>query len=410
MTNVFDTLHERGFVHNVSSEAGLRAALDIGPIRPYCGYDPTADSLHVGHLVTIMMLSHFDHTGHQPVALVGGATGLIGDPTGKNAQRTLLSQDQVDANLVALKSQLASFIDFGGGAAMVNNADWLTGIGYIEFLRDIAIHFSVNQMLRADTNRSRLEAGGLSLTEFNYMCLQAYDFLHLFRAFGCRLQVGGSDQWSNSLAGADLIRRVESAEGFVLTSPLITTASGAKMGKTEAGAVWLDPTRTSPFEYFQFWTNTEDADVDRFLRLFTFVPLPEIADLACLEGADLRRAKDVLAFEATSIVHGQHHAQQARTVSQAIFRGEVDAGDGVPSISVSAADIAAGISGAQLLVTAGLCASLSEARRLVSQGGAYLDRHRLQDADAPIPSVMLDKHATMLRAGKKRHRRIVVGS
>jgi tyrosyl-tRNA synthetase len=313
--NALDVLRERGYIHQVSDEAGLRSALER-PTTVYCGYDPTRDSLQVGNLVSIMMLAHLQRAGHRPIALIGGGTALIGDPSGKTEMREMLTMEQIRHNARALHDQFGRFLSFGcGRALMLNNADWLSELRYIPFLRDIGRHFSVNQLLQHETYRERLAGGGLNFIELNYALLQAYDFLHLFREHGCLLQIGGSDQWFNILAGVELIRRVEGHEAFALVSPLVNTASGAKMGKTEAGAVWLDAKRTSPYEFYQYWINTEDADVERFLKLFTFLPLDEIAELAKLEGADLRRAKEVLAFEATKLSHGEAAAQAAQAAA-----------------------------------------------------------------------------------------------
>ena len=294
MKNVYDVLVERGFIEQVSDEAGVRAVVEE-PITCYIGFDPSASSFHVGNLVPIMALAHMQHHGHRPITIVGGGTGMIGDPSGKTEMRKMLTREQIEANVQAQKTQLACYLDFEGGKALIlNNADWLTKLNYIEFLRDIGRHFSVNRMLAAEAYRVRLETG-LSFIEFNYMLLQAYDFLHLYREYGCVLQMGGSDQWGNILAGVDLTRRVEGATVYASVFPLITTSSGAKMGKTEAGAVWLDRERVSPYEYYQFWINTEDPDVERFLALFTFLPMDRVKELGRLQGADLREAKEVLA-------------------------------------------------------------------------------------------------------------------
>lgn len=401
-----DTLHERGFVENISDEAGLRAAMQR-PIAYYIGFDPTAESLHVGNLLGIMTMAQLQRHGHRPIVVVGGGTGMIGDPTDKRAERQLLTLERIEANMAGVRRQFARYLDFDSGqpnaAVMVNNADWLRPIGYLDFLREIGRHFSVNQMLAAETYKTRLETG-LTFLEFNYMLLQAYDFLHLFREHGCILQMGGSDQWANCLAGADLIRRVGGGRAYVLVTPLLTTASGIKMGKTESGAVWLDPERTSPYDYYQFWINTEDADVGRFLALYTFLPLEQVRALGALEGADLRRAKAVLAFEATKLTHGEEAAREAEAASQAAFRGAGDDLSAIPAVELPAADLAAGVPLVDLLVASGLVKSKSEGRRLIEQGGAYVDGQQITALDYRVTGS--GDGPLLLRAGKKHVRRI----
>ena len=406
--NVFDVLSERGFVEQVSDVEGVRAAVEQ-PITCYVGFDPSADSFHVGHLVPIMALAHMQRHGHRPIAIIGGGTGMIGDPTDKDEMRKLLSVEQIDRNLVSLKKQMSSLLDFSEGRAlMLNNADWLRPLEYLEFLRDIGRHFSVNRMLAAEGYRRRYDSeGGLNFLEFNYQLLQAYDFLHLFREFGCLLQAGGNDQWGNILAGVDLIRRVEGKQAYGLTYPLLTTSSGAKMGKTAAGAVWLDPELVSPYEYYQYWINIEDADVERFLAFFTFLPMERVRELGKLTGADIRQAKEVLAFEATKILHGEAAARQAQETSRQLFgRGQVS--DALPATELEAAVLAAGIPVPELFQRVGLCRSRSEARRLIQQGGAYVNEVPVASVDGVITNEHLVDGSLLLRAGKKRHRRLVV--
>lgn len=406
---VFDTLKERGFIFLVSDEERLRAALDSGPVSVYAGYDPTAPSLHMGHLVSIMMLAHLQRAGHQPIVVVGGGTGMIGDPTDKTEMRGLLSLDEIRANMEGLRPQFARYLRFEGegAAAMVNNADWLLPLGYLEFLRDIGRHFTVNQLLQHSTYRERVESGSLNFIEVNYVLLQAYDFLQLYREHGCTLQVGGADQWFNILAGTELIRRVEGGEAFGLVAPLITTASGGKMGKTAAGAVWLDPALTSPYEYYQYWINTADADVERFIALFTFLPIETVHELGRLEGADLRGAKEVLAYEATKLTHGQEAAEEARTASRALFGGDGEA-DGAPATLLEADKLRAGVELTDLLVQTGLTPSKRAARDLVRQGGAYVNGERVDAPDTVIDERHLRDGGVLLRAGKKRFHRVVV--
>lgn len=360
------TLRDRGFLANVSDEDGLRAALERGPITAYCGYDPTAASLHTGHLVQIMALAHLQRAGHRPIALVGGGTGMIGDPTGRSTTRPMLSEADIARNVASIRRQFERYVDFADGRALLlNNADWLTPLPYIGFLRDVGRHFTLNQLMQHETYRERYQNGSLSFIELNYAMVQAYDFLHLFRSYGCILQVGGNDQWFNILAGVDLIRREAGAQAFALTTTLITTSSGQKMSKSEGNAPWLDPGLTSPFDYYQHWRNTEDADVGRYLRLFTFLPLAEIADLERLQGAEVNRAKEVLAFEATKLTHGQEVAEAAQETARARFGGQGrDAGPSYP--------VAGSRRLVDLLADTGLAASKGEAKRLIAGNGVKL--------------------------------------
>ncbi len=407
-TNVYDVLKERGFIEQVSDEEGIRAAVER-PLTCYVGFDPSADSFHAGHLVPIMALAHFQRHGHRPIAIMGGGTGMIGDPSDKDEMRRLLSVEQIDANLVNLKKQMSSLLDFGEGQAlMLNNADWLRPLNYLEFLRDIGRHFSVNRMLAAEGYRRRYDSeGGLNFLEFNYQLLQAYDFLHVFRRYGCVLQAGGSDQWGNILAGVDLIRRVEGGQAYAMTYPLVTTSSGAKMGKSAAGAVWLDPDQRSAYEFYQYWINVEDADVERFLALFTFLPMARVRELGRLAGAQIREAKKVLAYEVTRLIHGEAAAREAEEASRKLFgRGIVT--DAVPTTELAASELAAGIAAPELFQRVGLCRSRSEARRLIQQGGAYVNDEAVGSVDDLITAEHLDDGAILLRAGKKRFHRVVV--
>jgi tyrosyl-tRNA synthetase len=417
--NAYDVLVERGFAKDVSDADGLRRALER-PVTFYCGFDPTAASLHVGNLVPVMAMCQLQRHGHRPIVVVGGGTALVGDPAGKTATRNVLAPAEIRANLESIRAQLAHFLSFEGldapvstrpEALVVDNADWLVPLRYIEFLRDIGRHFNVNQMLHAETYRDRVGSeAGLSFVEFNYMLVQAYDFLHLFREHGCTLQLGGSDQWGNILAGVDLIRKVERRAAFALTSPLIATASGAKMGKTEMGAVWLDAARTSPYDYYQFWINTEDPDVERFLALFTLVPMDEARALGRLEGAELRQAKERLAFEATRLAHGEASAREAQAAARALFGGDGAAGSAaVPTTAVDPARLAAGVSATDLFLETGLAASRAEARRLIAQSGAYVNDRRVERADETFGSDDLVEGALLLRKGKKQYHRVVAG-
>jgi tyrosyl-tRNA synthetase len=413
MESGFDLLVERGFVYQSSNDQALRAAL-ARPLTVYCGYDPTANSLTVGHLVPVMMLAHLQRAGHSPIALVGAGTTMVGDPTGKAEARVMMSLEQIATNQEAIKGQLSHYLDFSPAssvqARMVNNADWLLKLGYIDFLREIGRHFSVNQMLQHETYRERLQGSGLSFIEMNYVLLQAYDFLHLYREYGCTLQVGGSDQWFNILAGSELIRRADGGEAFALVCPLITTASGAKMGKTEAGAVWLSPERTTPYAFYQFWVNTEDADVGRFLRYFTFFPDDEIKRLEALQGAELRTAKEILAFAVTSLVHGEAAATEAQQAARALFGGDGGSMEHVPTTAVPAERLSEGIELVELLVLGELAASRGAARRLIGQGGVSLGDRRVDALDARVTLDELAENGVLVRAGKKRFHRFVVGA
>jgi tyrosyl-tRNA synthetase len=364
--SVVDTLKARGFVGQISDEPGLRRALDSGPVTLYQGFDPTATSLHTGNLVGIMALAHFQRAGHRPVAVIGGGTGMIGDPSGKTAERPLLSLEVIERNLEGIRPQFARFLDFTDSRALlINNADWLRQLKFIDFVRDVGRYFTVNQLMQHGTYWERFQEGSFSFVALNYALVQAYDFLHLYRELGCTLQIGGNDQWFNILAGRDLIRRAAGGEAFALTTPLVTSTAGEKLGKTAGNAVWLDAEQTSPFDYFQYWRNTEDEDVARYLRMFTFLPLRDIDELERLSGADINQAKEKLALEATRIAHGDEAAQSALETAHARFRGEgADAG---PSLVVRESRRVE-----ELALEAGLVNSLSDAKRLIRQDGIRL--------------------------------------
>jgi tyrosyl-tRNA synthetase len=408
MENVFDVLCARGFVQQVTHPDILCQRLGSERLTFYIGYDPTARSLHIGSLLTIMAMAHMQRAGHRPLVIVGGGTAMIGDPSGRTEMRQMLSQDTIAQNVQALRTQLQRYVALEGdnGAIVVNNADWLAELKYIDFLRDIGRHFSVNRMLTFEAYKQRLETG-LSFLEFNYQLLQAYDFLVLFQRYGCVLQIGGDDQWGNMVAGVDLIRRVANGEAFVMTFPLLATASGQKMGKTAAGAIWLDAELTSPYEFYQFWINVDDRDVQRFLKYYTFLPLEEITRLSALQGAELRQAKEVLAFEVTRLTHGEDEARKARDAAHALFDG-TGVVTGVPETVIPQVRLAAGVPVVDLLVETGLAASKSAARRLIQQGGASLNGTRLAHLEAIVTSADLHDGALLLRAGKKHYHRVVV--
>jgi tyrosyl-tRNA synthetase len=408
MSDILHTLRERGFVQQVSDEAGLTALLSEGPVSYYCGFDPTASSLHVGSMIPLMALAHLARAGHRPIAVLGGGTAMVGDPSGKTELRQMLTVETIKNNRDQIEPQVRRFLGPAGEHALVlDNAEWLAPLNYLEFLRDIGRHFSVNRMLAAEAYRLRLEKG-LSFIEFNYQLLQAYDYLVLYRRHGCMLQVGGDDQWGNILAGTDLVRRLHQAETYALTFPLITTASGAKMGKTAAGAVWLAADRTSPFDFYQYFVNVDDRDVIPFLKLLTFIPIDEIQRFAELEGAELRTAKQALAAAVTEIVHGKEEAAKAQNAAQAAFGGGAT-GDLVPTYSISPAAVTAGIKIVDVLHAAGLAASKSVARRLVEQGGVRLGERKVTSVDDVVRPEEIAAEGTLLHAGKKHLRRLVVG-
>ena len=441
MANLIDVLKERGFIEQATHDQELKNYLEAEQATCYIGFDPTASSLHVGSLVPIMSLAHVQRQGHRPIALVGGGTGLVGDPSGKTEMRKLLTPEMVEENAVGIKKQLSRFLDFREGKAlMLNNADWLTKLEYIPFLRDFGRHFSVNRMIKAESYKMRLESEeGLNFIEFNYMLLQAYDFLELYDHHACRLQMGGSDQWGNIVAGIELIRRVRQETAFGITFPLITTSSGAKMGKTAEGAVWLDPAKTSPYEYYQYWINTDDRDVVRFMALFTFLPIKEIRALEKLSGADLNSAKVILAFEVTQIAHGREEALNAYRAAENMFGSRVVPREILPSGSVPrngsefknvsgrldgvlpAVEIDStphsnieldrlkeGIPAFKLYQMVGLASSGSAARRLIEQGGAYVNGQRIESFDDLLTERNIVGQEILLRAGKKRYHKIKI--
>ncbi len=408
MKNVYDIFKERGFIEQVTDEDMLRELL-VKPITCYIGFDPTAKSLHVGSLLPIMSLAHMQREGHRPIVVVGAGTSLVGDPSGRDEIRTVMTREEIDINAESIKKQLSRFIDFTNGKAlMLSNADWLVPLKYIDFLRDIGRHFSVNRMLAAESYRQRLESG-LSFLEFNYMLLQAYDFWHLYKNYNCLLQMGGNDQWGNILAGADLTRRIDRKIIYGLTFPLITTADGYKMGKTQRGAIWLDSELTSHYEYYQYWVNIDDRDVRRFLSYFTFLPMHEIEELSRLKGEDTRKAKDVLAYEATTICHGQEAADKARRASRQLFsqKGIKDI-EAIPTYLMTSEDLGEGVEAYILFKETGLCKTRSEARRLISQGGAYVNGKRVPSFETIVGSDYIQNDIILLRAGKKNYLRVYI--
>ncbi len=407
--SVFDTLKERGFISQCSNEEGLRKLLDTERVTFYIGFDPTAKSLHIGNLLQLMFMAHLQQAGHRPIVLIGGGTSRIGDPSGKTEMRKILPVEKIKENGEAFKRQISRFLDFGDGKAlMLDNAEWLAPLNYIEFLRDIGRHFSVNRMLSFETYKMRMETG-LSFIEFNYQLLQSYDFLVLYQRHGCRLQMGGDDQWGNIVSGMDLIRRVEGVEAFALTSPLVIRSDGKKMGKSEGGALYLDPKLVSTYEFYQWFVNIPDADVEQFFMRFTFRPVDEIRGLCAAKDARINEAKRALAFDITSRVHGEQAARQAEEAARAAFgAGEGEGMSGVPSMEIPREELEKGVNVVDLFVRSGLCATKSDARRLVSQGGASVNRKSISGIDESVTVDMAEGGVLLLRAGKKRHFRIVI--
>ena len=382
MENAFEVLKERGFIEQMTHPEEIEQLFKNEKITFYIGFDPTADSLHVGHFLTVMAMSHMQRCGHRPICLMGGGTGMVGDPTGKTDMRRMMTVDEIDHNVNCFKKQLSRFIDFSDDKAIiVNNGDWLRNLNYIEFLREIGSVFSVNKMLTAECFKTRMEKG-LSFLEFNYMIMQSYDFLELNKRYGCVMQLGGNDQWSNILGGVDLIRRKENKPAYGMTFQLLTNSEGKKMGKTEKGAVWLDPEKTSPYEFYQYWRNVGDKDVEKCLRLLTFLPMDEVRRLGALEGSEINKAKEVLAYELTKIVHGEEEAKKADVAAKALFMGGSDGGS-IPTTEVASADLE-NMDILSALVTTKLTPSRSEARRAVQQGGVKVNDEKISDVDFKI--------------------------
>ena len=406
MRHILDILQERGFLAQMTFPEELYEQLKE-PTTFYVGFDPTADSLHIGHYIPIMAMAHMQCAGHRPIALMGGGTAMIGDPSGKTDMRKMMTVETIDHNVACIKSQLSRFIEFGDDKALiVNNADWLRGLGYIDFIRDIGSLFSVNRMLTAECYKQRLERG-LTFLEFNYMLMQSYDFLQLFKHYGCRLEMGGDDQWSNMLAGADLIRRKEHEDAYACTFKLLMNHEGKKMGKTEKGALWLDANLCSPYEFYQYWRNIADQDVSKCLALLTFLPMDEVRRLSALPGQEINEAKKVLAFECTKLVHGEEEATKAQQAASALFGGGAASQD-VPTFNITRDLLSADGRLTTLLNSCGLCTSRGEARKLVQQGGATVGDSKVTDIDFVITADMIGSDGLLLRKGKKSYCRLVL--
>ena len=406
MANVLDTLRERGFLAQITFEEDLYKQLEKEPTTFYVGFDPTATSLHFGHFIPIIAMAHMQRAGHIPIALVGGGTAMIGDPSGKTDMRKMMTVETIDHNVSCIKKQMERFIEFGEGKAMiVNNADWIRKLSYMDFLRDVGAMFSVNRMLAAECYKQRMERG-LTLLEFNYMVMQAYDFLQLFKNHGCRLQMGGDDQWSNMLAGADLIRRKEQEAAYACTFKLLMNHEGKKMGKTEKGALWLDPNLCSPYDFFQYWRNIADADVEKCLSLLTFLPMDEVKKLSKLEGSAINEAKTVLAYECTKLVHGEEEAQKAQLAAAALFGGGAAAD--VPTFEWTQAQMEEDNRLTTLLHLCGLCQSKGDARKQVQQGAVVMNDSKVSDINMVVTADMIPTDGILLRKGKKNYCRVVL--
>ena len=402
--NIYDELKERGFIAQATHETEIRELLEKEKVTFYIGFDPTADSLHVGHFMGMMAMSHLQKAGHRPICLIGGGTGTVGDPSGKTDMRKMLTDEMIEHNCNCFKKQMKRFIDFTDDKALIiNNGDWLKKLNYIELLRDVGAHFSVNRMLTAECYKQRMEKG-LTFLEFNYMIMQAYDFMELGHRYNCKLQMGGDDQWSNIIAGVELIRRKESKSAFGLTFTLLTTSEGKKMGKTEKGALWLDPEKTSPYDFYQYWRNVADADVERCLSLLTFLPMDEVRRLGALKDQAINEAKKVLAFEVTTLVHGEEEATKAQQAAEALFGGTGDL-ENVPTITITEADFS--MKFIDLLARENIVASKGEGRRLMQQNGISLNDEKITDIERLLHADDLGEDGALIKKGKKKYYRLI---
>lgn len=405
MGNVYDTLVERGYIKQLTHEDEIKRILAKDKVTFYIGFDPTADSLHIGHFVTMMFMAHMQRAGHRPIALVGGGTAMIGDPSGKTDMRKMLSKEEIDHNISCIKTQLSRLIDFSDDKAILeNNANWLLNLNYVEFIRDIGVHFSVNRMLTAECFKQRLEKG-LSFLEFNYMLMQGYDFLVLNQKYGCTMQLGGDDQWSNIIAGMSLIRKKEGKASYGMTCALLTNSEGKKMGKTENGALWLDANKTSPYDFYQYWRNIEDSDVEKCLSLLTFLPMDEVRRLGALKDEKINEAKKVLAFEVTKLIHGEEEAIKAQSAAQALFGAGADMSS-VPTVSILRGMISAGLM--DILVYTKVLPSKAEARRLIEQGGLTINDRKIEDKNATLLDTDFKEGKVLIKKGKKKYYSLII--
>ena len=403
MANVLDELLERGYIKQFTHEAETRELLEKEKITFYIGFDPTADSLHVGHFIAMMFMAHMQKAGHRPIALVGGGTAMIGDPSGKTDMRKMLTKEQIQHNVDSIKKQLERFIDFSDDKALlVNNADWLLNLNYVDFLRDVGTHFSVNKMLTAECFKQRLEKG-LSFLEFNYMLMQGYDFYMLNQKYGCKMELGGDDQWSNMIAGVNLIRRKAQSDAYAMTCTLLTNSQGQKMGKTVGGALWLDPEKTSPFDFYQYWRNVDDADVEKCLALLTFLPMDEVRRLGALEGSEINKAKEILAYEVTKLVHGEEEAGKAQEAARALFAGGVNM-DNVPTVTIAKDKLGSEL--LTILAEEKVVPSKAEGRRLIQQGGLSLNGEKVTDLKRTLTEEDFKDGSVLVKRGKKNYHKI----
>jgi tyrosyl-tRNA synthetase len=405
MANVLDELLERGYIKQFTHEEETRKLLENEKITFYIGFDPTADSLHVGHFIAMMFMAHMQRAGHRPIALIGGGTAMVGDPSGKTDMRKMLTKEDIEHNVASIKKQMEKFIDFSDGKAILaNNADWLLNLNYVDFLREVGVHFSVNRMLSAECFKQRLEKG-LSFLEFNYMLMQGYDFYELNQKYNCKMQLGGDDQWSNMIAGVELVRRKAQGEAMAMTCTLLTNSQGQKMGKTVGGALWLDPEKTSPYDFYQYWRNVDDADVEKCLALLTFVPMEEVRRLGSLKDAEINNAKKVLAYEITKLVHGEEEAKKAEEAATALFAGGADMSN-VPTVTITKEEI--GLPIMDIMASTKILPSKKEGRRLIEQGGLAINGVKVEDVNRTLNEDDFQDGAVLIKRGKKNYNRIEV--
>ena len=405
MSNVLDTLLERGYINQFTHEEETKELLEKEKITFYIGFDPTADSLHVGHFITMMFMAHMQRAGHRPIALIGGGTAMVGDPSGKTDMRKMLTKEEIENNVASIKKQMEKFIDFSDDKAILaNNADWLLKLNYVDFLREVGVHFSVNRMLTAECFKQRLEKG-LSFLEFNYMLMQGYDFYVLNQKYNCKMELGGDDQWSNMIAGVELVRRKAQGQAMAMTCTLLTNSQGQKMGKTVGGALWLDPKKTSPYDFYQYWRNVDDADVEKCLRLLTFVPMDEIKKLAALEGAAINEAKKVLAFEVTKLIHGEEEAKKAQSAAESLF-GAGGNMDNVPTVKIENEQVGSLL--LDILVAGKIIPSKAEGKRLVQQGGLSLNGEKVTDIKRTLNKEDFEDGVALIKRGKKNFNKIII--
>ena len=405
MANVLDELLERGYIKQFTHEEETRKLLENEKVTFYIGFDPTADSLHVGHFIAMMFMAHMQRAGHRPIALIGGGTAMVGDPSGKTDMRKMLTKEDIEHNVACIKKQMERFIDFSDDKAiLVNNADWLLNLNYVDFLREVGVHFSVNRMLTAECFKQRLEKG-LSFLEFNYMLMQGYDFYVLNQKYGCKMELGGDDQWSNMIAGVELVRRKAQGQAMAMTCTLLTNSQGQKMGKTVGGALWLDPKKTSPYDFYQYWRNVDDADVEKCLALLTFVPMDEVRRLGALEGAEINTAKKVLAYEITKLVHGEEEAKKAEEAANALFAGGADMSN-VPTVTITKEEIGSTL--IDIIAGTKILPSKKEVRRLIEQGGLSLNGEKVTDVTRTLNEEDFEDGVALIKRGKKNYNKIEV--